>query len=107
VLDPRNSLFDLVVHSQDIARPLNRDFPVPPDYCRAGLTRVWAMGWPFNARRRLGGVTLTATDTDWTAGAGPSIAGPALALLLLATGRVEPALSALHGPGLSHVSGAA
>jgi uncharacterized protein (TIGR03083 family) len=100
VLDTRNSLFDLVVHSQDLARPLDRDFPVPADYCRAGLDRVWEMGWPFHARRRLAGVTLTATDTEWTVGTGPQIAGPALALLLLSTGRCQAALDLLSGPGL-------
>ena len=53
MLDTRNSLFDAVVHSQDIARPLGRDFPVPVAFSRAGLARVWQMGWPFNARRNL------------------------------------------------------
>ncbi|MEV6607015.1 maleylpyruvate isomerase family mycothiol-dependent enzyme [Kutzneria sp. NPDC051319] len=100
-LDTRNSLFDIIVHSQDIARPLKREFPVPAEFSHAGLERVWAMGWPFHARRRLAGVTLTATDTDWTVGTGPEVAGPALALLLLSTGRLAAALDALHGSGLS------
>lgn len=100
VLDTRNSLFDAIVHSQDIARPLNRDFPVPAGYCREGLERVWAMGQPFQAKRNLSGLTLSATDTDWTVGTGPHITGPALALLLLLTGRTSSAVSALRGPGL-------
>jgi hypothetical protein len=74
---------------------------VPADYCRAGLERVWAMGFPFHARRRLAGVTLTAADTEWTAGSGPEIAGPTLALLLLSTGRVQPALDSPRGPGIA------
>jgi len=97
-LDVRNGLFDAVVHSQDIALPLGRDFPVPPEYSRRGLQRVWDMGWPFRARRRLAGLTLRATDTDWRAGAGPEVSGPALALLLLLTGRTAAAAPALHGP---------
>jgi uncharacterized protein (TIGR03083 family) len=104
VLDTRNALFDAIVHSQDIARPLNRDFPVPADYCRAGLERVWAMGWPFRVRRRLAGITLVATDTEWTAGSGPAVSGPALDLLLLSTGRVQSAVNALRGPGLAVVA---
>jgi uncharacterized protein (TIGR03083 family) len=44
VLDTRNSLFDAIVHSQDIALPMGRDFPVPVEYSREGLQRVWAMG---------------------------------------------------------------
>ncbi|MFI9380060.1 maleylpyruvate isomerase family mycothiol-dependent enzyme [Kutzneria sp. NPDC052558] len=100
VLDTRNSLFDAIVHSQDIARPLGRDFPIPVDYARAGLDRVWAVGFPFHARRRFAGVTLTATDTDWTVGSGPTITGPVLALLMLTTGRIESALDSLRGPGV-------
>jgi uncharacterized protein (TIGR03083 family) len=100
-LDTRNNLFDAIVHSQDIARPLGRDFPVPAGYSRAGLERVWEMGWPFRARRRLAGLTLRATDTDWTAGSGPEVAGDALSLLLLLTGRTAAAVDALDGAGVA------
>ena len=99
-LDTRNCLFDVIVHGQDIALPLNRDFPVPPGYSCAGLERVWAMGWPFHAKRKLAGLTLTATDTEWTVGTGPRITGPALSLLLLSTGRASSVIPALQGPGL-------
>ncbi|MGC0327325.1 uncharacterized protein (TIGR03083 family) [Streptomyces sp. SAI-170] len=98
VLDTRNALFDAIVHSQDIALPLARRFPVPAEHSREGLRRVWAMGWPFHAERHLAGFTLRATDTDWTVGDGPEIAGPALALLLLSTGRTA-CLDALQGAG--------
>ena len=70
------------------------------DATRQGLDRVWAMGWPFNAQRRLAGRTLTATDTDWTVGTGPEISGSALSLLLLLTGRTSTARSELVGAGL-------
>ena len=98
-LDTRNSLFDAIVHSQDIAIPLRRDFPVSVDHTRRGLDRVWAMGWPFHARRRLAGRRLIATDTDWAVGEGPEIRGSALSLLLLLTGRTAAARSALAGAG--------
>jgi uncharacterized protein (TIGR03083 family) len=101
VLDGRDALFDVIVHSQDIALPLGRECPVPPEFSRAGLDRVWAMGWPFHARRRLAGRTLRATDTDWTAGAGPDLSGPAVALLLLLTGRTEAAADSLRGEPIS------
>ena len=97
VLDTRNALFDVVVHSQDIALPLGRTVDVPPEYSRLGLLRVWEMGWPFNARKRLAGSRLLATDTDWTVGAGPDVTGPALALLLLLTGRDDAARDSLSG----------
>jgi uncharacterized protein (TIGR03083 family) len=99
-LDTRNALFDAIVHSQDIAIPLGRTFPIPVDFTRQGLDRVWAMGWPFNAQRRLARRTLTATDTDWTVGSGPEVSGSALSLLLLLTGRTSTARSELVGAGL-------
>ena len=101
LLDTRNALFDVVVHSQDIALPLGRHFPVPITLAHRGLQRVWDMGWPFQARKRLARFTLRATDTDWREGDGPELSGPALALLLLLTGRKEAAAGSLHGPGLA------
>lgn len=101
LLDTRNALFDVIVHSQDIALPLGRDFPVPVSLAHQGLQRVWEMGWPFQARKRLARLTLRATDTDWHVGNGPEVSGPALALLLLLTGRKEAAAGNLHGPGLT------
>jgi len=100
VLDTRNALFDAIVHSQDIAIPLGRTFSVPVDATRQGLDRVWAMGWPFNAQKRLAGRTLRATDTDWKVGSGPEISGNALSLLLLLTGRTSTVRSQLVGAGL-------
>ncbi|NYJ00845.1 uncharacterized protein (TIGR03083 family) [Nocardioides thalensis] len=100
VLDTRNSLFDVIVHSQDIAVPLGRTFDVPPELAADGLARVWEMGMPFHARKRFAGLTLRATDADIAVGAGPEVRGPALSLLLLATGRAEVAAPALSGAGV-------
>jgi uncharacterized protein (TIGR03083 family) len=99
----RNLLFDVLVHSQDIALPLGRTLPLPPAPTRAALDRVWTMGWPFHARRRLAGLRLVATDLDWSAGAGPEVSGAAGALLLLLTGRTATALGALSGPGAARI----
>jgi uncharacterized protein (TIGR03083 family) len=87
VTNYRNILFDTLVHTQDIALPLGREVRMPPVAAAAAATRVWRMGWPFWARRRLRGVRLVATDVAWSAGAGPELAGPIDALLLLLTGR--------------------
>ena len=103
VLNARDTLFDLAVHSQDMAIPLGRDFPVPAEVSRQGLARVWAMGWPFNARRRLAGLTLRATDAEWTVGTGPEVSGPALSLLLLLTGRTTTVVDALDGRGVARL----
>jgi hypothetical protein len=58
------------------------------------------MGWPFNARKRLDQLNLRATDTDWAVGIGPEVSGPALALLLLLTGRTGAATEQLRGSGV-------
>jgi uncharacterized protein (TIGR03083 family) len=96
VTNYRNILFDVLVHGQDIALPLGRRRPMPPDAARAGVERVWTMGWPFWARRRLRGFRLVATDVDWSAGAGAEVRGPSEALLLLLTGR-DVAMPRLSG----------
>src|SRR5690242_8889496 len=92
VTNYRNIVPDILVHGQDIAIPLGLDRPMPLDAATAGATRVWTMGWPFWARRRLKGSRLIATDTDWSAGDGETeLRGPIAALLLLMTGRREAA----------------
>lgn len=95
-----NLLFDTLVHVQDVAVPLDRPVAMPLEAARAGAERVWRMGWPFWARRRLRGLRLTATDVDWTVGDGAEIRGPVQALLLLLTGRNGAALPRLTGPGV-------
>ncbi len=103
VTDRRNVLFDLLVHGQDIAVPLGVDLPVPPAAAAEGATRVWTMGWPFWARRRLRGLHLSATDVDWSMGSGAEVRGPIRALLLLLTGRTAAAAPLLSGPGLARL----
>ena len=61
------------------------------------------MGWPFWARRRLRGLRLTATDTDWSAGQGAELRGPIQAVLLLLTGRTAAALPQLDGSGVARL----
>ena len=100
VTNYRNIGFDVLVHTQDIAIPLGRDYPMPAEAALAGAERVWTMGWPFWARRRLRGMRLLATDTDWSAGAGVELRGPIAMLLLLLTGRTATALPHLSGPGV-------
>jgi uncharacterized protein (TIGR03083 family) len=102
-----NLVFDVLVHVQDVALPLQRTVTMPADGARAGLERVWRMGWPFWARRRCAGTRLVATDLDWTASAGSAdreIRGPAASLLLLLTGRTAAAAPNLTGSGIGHVS---
>jgi uncharacterized protein (TIGR03083 family) len=102
VTNLHNVLFDVLVHSQDIAIPLGREHPMPLAAACAGAGRVWAMGWPFWARRRFAEFRLDATDVDWAVGAGPrEVRGPVGALLLLLTGRTAAAVPRLTGDGVA------
>jgi hypothetical protein len=56
----------------------------------------------IGGKRRVTGLTLTATDTDFSTGSGPTVQGSALALLLAASGR-KSALDELTGPGVDEL----
>ena len=107
VSNQQNVLFDVLVHGQDIAIPLGLDLPMPADGAGTGASRVWTMGWPFWAKRRLRGLRLNATDLNWAVGSGVDIHGPIRALLLLLTGRAGAALPLLSGPAISLFGGTA
>lgn len=53
-------------------------------------------------KKRLMGLALTATDTDFSIGDRPLVKGPTLALLLAASGR-SALLDELSGPGASQL----
>jgi uncharacterized protein (TIGR03083 family) len=92
-------LGEALVHAEDIRRPLGirHDYPVD------AVTKVTAFYAGSNVliggKRRVTGVTLRATDTDWSHGDGPVVSGPARALMLATTGR-RSALDELTGPGV-------
>ncbi|MFZ0158853.1 MAG: maleylpyruvate isomerase family mycothiol-dependent enzyme [Kineosporiaceae bacterium] len=95
----RETLIDILVHSQDIAVPLGRAFALDPEAAAVAASRVWSRGWPFYPRGRLRGISLVATDIPWSQGSGPEARGPIGAILLVLTGRAEAALPALTGEG--------
>ena len=97
---PKTSwLGEVLVHGEDIRRPLG----IPHEYPVAAVTAVTDFYASSNVliggKRRVGGLTLEATDTAWSHGSGPTVAGPARALMLATTGR-KAALDELSGPGV-------
>lgn len=94
---PMDPLMDLVIHAQDIARPLQSRYVSPPDVVAACLAYV-ATNRFMGAPRRLSGVRLISTDTGWSLGDGAELHGPDIDLLLVAAGRRD-GLAALAGPG--------
>jgi uncharacterized protein (TIGR03083 family) len=95
-------LGEIVVHSEDIRRPLGIPHEFPPD----ALARVATFYTKSNAiiggRSRAKGLALTATDASWTAGSGPEVSGPLLSIVLAITGRAT-ALADLSGPGVDQL----
>lgn len=92
-------LGETVVHAEDIRRPLGIVRAYPPE----ALTRLADFYRRSNlivgGKRRVAGLRLRATDVDWSAGTGPEVSGPVLALLLAVTGR-RGAHAELGGEGL-------
>ena len=92
-------LGEALVHAEDIRRPLGIEHAYPLD----AVTRVTEFYAGSNVliggKRRVTGLTLKATDTDWSHGSGPLVEGPAVSLMLATTGR-RAGLDDLHGPGV-------
>ncbi len=84
VMEP---LIDLLVHGQDLCVPLDIDRAMPRDAAVAAAQRVWQMGFPFQARRRLAGQRLIAVDVEFDVGEGREVRAPIRDLLMLMTGR--------------------
>jgi len=83
----RDPLLDVLVHAQDIVRPLGLRFDSPVEAEVEAAEWVWRRRFPFFPARRLRGFRLVATDADWARGSGTEVRGPVGALLLLSTGR--------------------
>src|SRR5262249_40918318 len=91
---------ETMVHAEDIRRPLG----ITHDYSVDGATRLVDFYTRSNllsgAKKRGAGLTLRTTDSDWSKGSGPEVAGPAMAIVLAMTGRAV-ALDELDGDGVA------
>lgn len=95
---PPDMLLDALVHNQDIRRPLGLPREIPEGRLRMALDHAKSKGWPLNARRRVSGLRLRASDVDWVHGDGPEVKGPGEALVMAMVGR-PAALADLRGDG--------
>ena len=93
-------LGEAIVHAEDIRRPLGIRHAYMPDAVRQVLDFYKGSNALIGTKRRIAGVTLSATDSDWTHGSGPEARGPMLSLLLAGTGR-KIALDDLSGAGVA------
>ena len=97
-LDSR--LVEEVVHGEDVRRPLGLSRSYPQEAVLRALAyqaHTWVgLG---GAKQHVAGLRLVATDAGLGLGEGAEVRGPALSLLLVASGRTV-ALDDLSGPGV-------
>jgi uncharacterized protein (TIGR03083 family) len=91
-------LGETVVHSEDIRRPLGIVRSYPPDAVRQVIDFYQGSNALLGTKKRIEGITLRATDTDWSHGDGPVAEGTLIDLLMAATGR-RVAADGLTGEG--------
>jgi uncharacterized protein (TIGR03083 family) len=92
-------LGEAFVHGKDIRRPLGIQGNYPADEVARAVAFYSKSNAIIGGRDRVAGLTLKATDTDLSVGTGPEVSGPAISLLLAASGR-PAALADLSGPGV-------
>ncbi|MFD6858264.1 maleylpyruvate isomerase family mycothiol-dependent enzyme [Rhodococcus sp. NPDC060086] len=91
-------LGEVIVHAQDIRRPLDISH-TPPVEVIAEVARFYARkDFAVNSKSAAEGLRLTATDSEFTAGNGPEVSGPTLALTMAMAGRALYC-DDLTGPG--------
>jgi uncharacterized protein (TIGR03083 family) len=99
-------LSELVVHQQDVRRPLGLPRTIPSERLSVvldfGLTVTGSLSVAL-ARRRAKGLRLSASDMPWAAGTGPEVRGPGEAIFMALNGR--PAAGAdLAGDGVARLA---
>lgn len=94
-------LAELLLHGQDLRRPLGLTWPFPADGLPIVLDLLAApkAHRGFVPKGRLDGLRLQATDVDWSAGDGPLVSGPGASLAFAMAGR-PAALDELTGDGV-------
>lgn len=97
---PVKSLMHVLIHGQDICRPLGITRDLPESHVVPVANLVKDDVHVFGARKRIAGFTLRATDMDWSHGQGPEVTGPAEALVMMMAGR-SVALQDLAGEGVA------
>jgi uncharacterized protein (TIGR03083 family) len=91
---------ELAIHSADISEAVGKPFDLPTVDYVACLEHLKDIQPVFGAKKRIVGLQLKATDSDWSTGSGPNVSGPSKQLLLALAGR-RSALDSLTGEGLA------
>ena len=91
---------EVMLHPEDIRRPLGITHAYSPEGMMRAADFYKGSNLLLGTKNRIAGLTLKATDVQWSHGSGPEVSGPMLDLLLAMTGR-KAGLAALSGPGLA------
>ena len=95
-------LGEVVVHAQDIRRPLGLPRNPPVESVLPVARFFVARNFTVPSRTAAAGLRLEATDSPFTAGAGPLVTGTTLALTLALAGRATYC-DDLTGPGVAEL----
>jgi len=93
-------LGETLIHAEDVRRPLGIKHEYPTDAAVRVANFYKNSNLVIGSKRRIAGVKLSATDTDWTHGDGPEVRGPMIALVMAMTGRPQ-VLDDLSGEGVA------
>lgn len=96
-------LGEIVVHGEDIRRPLGIARAYLPDVLERVATFYAGSDLMLPSATRARGLRLRADDAAVDIGAGPEVTGPAIGLIMTLTGR-DDYLAELSGPGLAEFS---
>lgn len=91
-------LGEVLVHGEDLRRPLGLVRPVEKESANACLDMYAKANFPVGGKKRIAGLRLVSNDTAWSYGEGPEVTGSAMSLLLAMTGRAA-GLTDLSGAG--------
>jgi uncharacterized protein (TIGR03083 family) len=103
---PTTMLGETLVHAEDIRRPLGIGHTYPINAAVRVADLFKDSNRFIGAKRRIAGLQLLATDTDWSYGSGPEVSGPIMMLVLAMTGR-KAVLGELAGDGVPQLRGRA
>jgi uncharacterized protein (TIGR03083 family) len=92
-------LVDVLVHTQDILRPLGRVHEPPAEAATVAADRCRLLAPLMGSARTVRRTRMRATDVAWARGRGPLVEGPAVELLMLCAGR-QPDVSRLTRDGV-------
>lgn len=89
----------MIVHGQDVARPLGITLLPDPVALRAVAKFYTAENFAVNSSSMVKGLALRADDTPFATGDGPEVTGKLMDLVMAMAGRPD-VCSALGGEGL-------